>query len=367
MKDWLQRKQAVSSPPVGFRREQYERQMAWAAGTEAFQHRDPLYHINESFQMRFDAVGRKRAAELTGEEEEAQSPKGSAPEAGKEGDWPDPTDASKLFQRRNPETQGKLRRFSETAFQRGTLSGAVLQGTGTMMLFSCLKKTAGQSQPDGLRQRKLFERGPVLRNTPDYNEANFISNRGFVNSAVGIVLNALTNARNVVEEMQAQVQSGGTGASSTLRNMYPFLDDTRERELLETYREKQRTLSQEDPEGQAALQNALTHTEAAIAKKAQLKQELIDRLQFISRRAGEALEVFSEPDFPQRMSEALEDALSGAEPPPAEGGEPPEGEDDRGGEPPDPAGEDQQSGEAAEEEAGAEPGDDPGAPSEPEQ
>ena len=33
------------------------RQMAWAAGTESFQHRDPLYHVTESFQQTFDAMG----------------------------------------------------------------------------------------------------------------------------------------------------------------------------------------------------------------------------------------------------------------------------------------------------------------------
>lgn len=59
-----------------------------------------------------------------------------------------------------------VRRFSETAFQRGTLSGAVLQGTGQMMLFSCLKKTIGQSQPDKWQQRKLFEKASPMRNVP---------------------------------------------------------------------------------------------------------------------------------------------------------------------------------------------------------
>lgn len=40
------------------------RQMAWAAGTEQFQHRDPLYHVTENFQQTFDAMGRRHAAQM---------------------------------------------------------------------------------------------------------------------------------------------------------------------------------------------------------------------------------------------------------------------------------------------------------------
>ena len=40
------------------------RQMAWAAGTEQFQHRDPLYHVTESFQQTFDWIGKQHAQRL---------------------------------------------------------------------------------------------------------------------------------------------------------------------------------------------------------------------------------------------------------------------------------------------------------------
>ena len=46
------------------------RQMAWAAGTEQFQHRDPLYHVTENFQQTFDAMGRRHAAQMQGETQE---------------------------------------------------------------------------------------------------------------------------------------------------------------------------------------------------------------------------------------------------------------------------------------------------------
>ena len=56
------RKEAGKTP--GALEQNLRRQMAWAAGTEAFAHRDPLYHVTESFQQTFDAMGRRHAAQL---------------------------------------------------------------------------------------------------------------------------------------------------------------------------------------------------------------------------------------------------------------------------------------------------------------
>ena len=205
--------------------------MAWAAGTEQFQHRDPLYHVTESFQQTFDAMGRRHAEELAGgrpegraAEEQAQRPEGQ--------EVPDPTSARAFYERSQPEDQDMVRRFSETAFQRGTLSGAVLEGTGQMMLFSCLKKTVGQSQPDKWQQRKLFEKASPMRNVPGHSPDKVVFNRGFTHSAVGLVVDTLRDARRTVEDMQdlalGRSEMGQDGAD-TLRTMYPFLDDSRSR------------------------------------------------------------------------------------------------------------------------------------------
>ena len=160
------------------------RQMAWAAGTEQFQHRDPLYHVTENFQQTFDAMGRRHAAQMDQEQEQEQSTgPGQAPQTG---DLPDKTSARSFYERSQPDDQDMIRRFSETAFQRGTLSGAVLRGTGQMMLFSCLKKTIGQSQPTRWQQQKLFEKASPMRNVPGHNPDRVVFNRGFTDSAVGI-------------------------------------------------------------------------------------------------------------------------------------------------------------------------------------
>ena len=320
--NWTQtRRRAAEIPAAPAAEQTLRRQMAWAAGTEQFQHRDPLYHVTESFQQTFDAMGRRHAEELAGgrPEDQAAGEQAQQPE-GRE--TPDPTSARAFYERPQPEDQDMIRRFSETAFQRGTLSGAVLEGTGQMMLFSCLKKTVGQSQPTRWQQQKLFEKASPMRNVPGHNPDKVIFNRGFTHSAVGLVVDTLRDARRTVEDMRdlalGKSEMGQAGAD-TLRTMYPFLDDSRERALLEQYRQQ---LRQAGAGGEkAALQNAAARMEALLEKKAQMKQEFINKLRFLSDRAAEALAVFSEPGFSQALDQALRESVGAEEPPPDEGGE----------------------------------------------
>ena len=312
----IRRREPAGEGPAKKNLEQtLRRQMAWAAGTEQFQHRDPLYHVTESFQQTFDAMGRRHAAELAG-----GRPAGEETAPAQAEQTPDPTSARGFYERGRPEEQDMLRRFSETAFQRGTLSGAVLRGTGKMMLFSCLKKTVGQSQPDKWQQRKLFEKASPMRNVPGHSPDKVVFNRGFTDSAVGLVVDALRGARRTVEDMRdlalGKSEMGEQGAD-TLRTMYPFLDDSRERRLLEQYREQLKGAA--GAEEKAALQTAVARMEALVGKKAQMRQEFINKLGFLSDRATEALEAFGEPGFAGELDRALRQAVGAEEPPPDEG------------------------------------------------
>ena len=312
----IRRREPAGEGPAKKNLEQtLRRQMAWAAGTEQFQHRDPLYHVTESFQQTFDAMGRRHAAELAGDR-----PAGEETAPAQAEQTPDPTSARGFYERGRPEEQDMLRRFSETAFQRGTLSGAVLRGTGKMMLFSCLKKTVGQSQPDKWQQRKLFEKASPMRNVPGHSPDKVVFNRGFTDSAVGLVVDTLRGARRTVEDMRdlalGKSEMGEQGAD-TLRTMYPFLDDSRERALLEQYRGQLRDASSADEK--AALQTAAARMEAMVAKKAQMRQEFANKLSFLADRATEALEAFSEPGFSGALDQALREAVGAEEPPPEDG------------------------------------------------
>jgi len=304
-------------------------QIAWAAGSEVFDNRDPLYHVTEDFHQTFDAIGQRHAAALSGETVGGFQPAGLEQQA-----QPDQTDARQLYQTRDPAKQDMVRRFSETAFQRGTLSGAVMQGTGKMMLISCLKRTVGQSEPTKEQQRRLFEGSSQQRNAANHTPDTVVFNRGFACSAVGLVVDTLRDARRVVDSMAnlaaGKSNIGDAGGAETLQKMYPFLDTNREQALLAEYAACLRDCT--DPTERALLQNAQVRVQALKHKKEQMKQEFINKLRLISDRAAEALTVFEAPSLPGELAEMLAEgaAVDDGDMPEPEGGEqdaPPDSED----------------------------------------
>lgn len=292
------------------------RQLLWAAGAEQFKHRDPVSFVTESFCQTFDASLRRRAIS-EGEREFPHD--GAKAEGEREASYPDPTSTRPFYERQTGERQDMLRRFSETALQRGTLSGAVLRGSGRMMLFSCLKKTVGQSEPVHWQQRKLFEKSAKARNVPGHGSDRVAFNPGFAESAVALVVDALKDARRTVETLMDMANGRGIGGSGakTLRKMYPFLDDSRERALLKTYRERLKGMDESDP-ARPILVNAAGRAEALIAKKAQMKQEFVSKLRVLSERANRALAEWEQPAFALELRAALIEAA--AEEPPEDGG-----------------------------------------------
>lgn len=317
----IKRRQKAPAPPVTDAA--VRAQLAWAAGAQQFEHRDPLYHVTESFQQTFDWIGKQHAQRLGQQGSGGFSP-AETPEEGqpaREERQSRDTSAQGFYQAKDEQRQQALGRFSETAFQRGNLAGAVIQGTGKMMLVSCLKRTVGQSQPQKEQQKKLFEGASQRRNVPGHSPDQVIFNRGFAHSAVGLVVDTLRDARRTVDSMadlaQGKSEMGCGSGADTLRTMYPFLDDSRERSLLEQYRQQ---LAQAGDAGEKqVLQNALARTRSLIDKKAQMKQEFIQKLRFLSDRATEALAEMEEAGFAEQVARALEQEEVPQEPP-----EPPE-------------------------------------------
>lgn len=323
---WQKRKQKQADSPATSQKD-VRQQLAWASGSEFFQNRDPLYHITEDFRQTFDEIGRRHAAELAGEmpggfssseqsgekaEGQKDKPGGMTPEQ-----QPDPTSAKNLYQMRDPSNQDSIRRFSETAFQRGTMASAVMEGTGKMMLVSCLKRTVGQSQPVKEQQRRLFEGASQQRNVPGHSPDAVVFNRGFADSAVGLMVDTLRDARRIVESMAdlaaGKSDMGSEGGAQTLQKMYPFLDDSRERMLAAQYSSRLR--DSRDPEERQLLQNAYVRVQALLDKKAQMRNEFINKLRGIADRATEALTLFETPGFAEELVQELNQTEEPPEPP----------------------------------------------------
>ena len=309
------------------------RQLAQASGSEFFEHRDPVYHVSESFQQTFDRIGRSHGAELAAQEPAAQTEQGTEQQQAEPQSRGTRTPGQERPEnlRTMPNTMIPLQQFSETAFQRGSLSASILAGTGKMMLVSCMKRTIGQSGPKRLQQQTVFDTGSQTRNIPHRDPDQMVFNRTFAGGAVGLVVDTIRDARRVVQSMEEMAMGTGElkgSESGTLRAMYPFLDDSEERRLAAQY-EAQLAQSTDERE-QAVLQNALVRTRALWNKKKQMKVEFINKLRLISDRATEALEEFEAPGFVDELTAALNEPEEAPppmeEPPPEE--EPPFPEDE---------------------------------------
>ena len=297
-------KKALPSPAEETRKST-EARFIWATGAAWLEQHNPLYHVTESFQQSFDRIGRSHAEKAAGgsregasdtqEDEETrvntgekrddkqkekktpgQGPRGRA---GDDRPWYGPGDY------RYP-----LTKFSETAFRRGAMSASVLNGTGKMMLVSCLKRTAYESGPKHQQQNTVSGTGSITRNIPGQTPDKMVFNRGFADSALGIVVDTLRDSRRVVESMTAIARGVGEGSESdraALFKLYPFLDDSRDKALESEYRAK--LAECKDEREKPVLQNALVRTLELRAKKAQMKNEFINKLRFISDRATETL------------------------------------------------------------------------------
>lgn len=284
-------------------RQTAEESLAWAAGTEQFSRRDPLYHVTENFQQTFDRIGRSHARALVGgftpeepeektgrETGEKQREKTGAEAGGNAGG------REKEQHLRTGNTATALTRFSDIAFQRGTMSASVLNGTGKMMLVSCLKRTVGESGPKRIQEQGLLDTGSQLRNIPGRSPDQMVFNRSFAKGALGIVVDTVRDARRVVDSMTDMARGTGeleTEDGGTLRTMYPFLDTSRDLALEAEYREKLAACT--DPAEKPILQNALVTILSLKAKKNQMRDEFINKLRFISDRATETLAELEAP------------------------------------------------------------------------
>ena len=313
-----------------------KRQLYSAVGMEYFQNRDPVYHISESFQRAFETRAAPQAN--TGEDSPvsengvhssfSSEATGTASKMGETGVNTGNAGAFEAFRaktsmdgmfepapaRRGDTEDGQfMMRFSETAFNRGKLAGAVMRGSGQMMLFSCLKRTIGQSQPKNFRQRKLFESGTsVKREMVGQQQAQVIFNRGAVDGAVAVVVDATRGARRVLEAMTelaegSNILKEGSGAE-TLQKIYPFLLDTKECELLERYQRLLDDMPQTLPDysiRRNIILRAIARTHAVIERKRQTRQLFMRRLSEFSDNALAASRMFESPEFLEELTSKL--------------------------------------------------------------
>ena len=316
------RRGSVPAEAFPLSRREVRQQLSLASGESVGENKDPVSSVTENFRQTFDSIGCRRAGALTqdmssGEniaarrtgqaENQAVYPDSFPGQresiAGHDRQTPQRTDSGQTM----PESGILLEKFSETAFRRGTLSASVLGGTGKMMLVSCLKRSGAQTDPNSRNEAALFGTGNQTRNVPGHAPDRMLFSRGVVNSAVGLVVDTLRDARQTVDTLRDMAL--GTGElrggieNSALLKLYPFLDTSREKAMAEQYEARLRENT--DVQERAVLQNALVHTRAMLDRKVSMKEEFINKLRQISDRAVQALEEFEAPGFGEEVWRAV--------------------------------------------------------------
>lgn len=314
-----------------------KRQIAQAAGSARTPKRDPLAHVNERFMQSVDVMGNIKGEAADGmltpglddkgqagrRAEKQGSGEGAAPEQEiqKGAAFLGPSSMDGLFEKKPGSESGLAKRFAQTAFQRGNMAAAVLSGSGQMMLFSSLKRTIGQSEPNNLRQRKLFESSAsAKRNIAGTSTSKVVFNKGEGRSAVSLVVDVLRDARRSVDELAALAEGGNVldekSGAETLTRMYPFLSTSKEREMLLQYQEELADCSTGAAHAQRRLilSTAMKKTNLLIERKQQMKQRFVEHLKQISGKTEAAVVLFESQAFQEEMSAYLEQRL--VEPPP---------------------------------------------------
>lgn len=337
------RKQRLSPPdPQGGDRErQYRYQLTARAGVGATPSVDPVYRLMGDFATQFDAVGRKRAAEMNERSEE--HPTEETSEEGRTEQTngaKTPTETpSETTSTREKLTASELRRrhdspvyshsayelatgsfydrFSSHAFNCGTLAASVMAGQGKVMFTSCCRR-AGTFRPAGSQftSKILSAKSTTvsMRNQP-----GTLVFDGEVKAAVGIVADSIRSASRVLDMFKQaavdnqphsdnKLQKNGV---ETMQDLYPFLQLDEDTRLIAEYREQLKALENTStPEGlrqkkhlDAALRKAVAVKERKMAEQ----RRFLTALNRITANVAEAEKLFSSDGFAEGIIAELEE------------------------------------------------------------
>lgn len=336
------RKQRISAAcrQGGDREKQYRYQLTARAGVGATPSVDPVYRLMGDFATQFDAVGRKRAAEMN-ERSEQQGSQGKPEGAGAEQtDGAKAPTAPPTTVTREKLTASELRRrhdspvyshsayelatgsfydrFSSHAFNCGTLAASVMAGKGKVMFTSCCRR-AGIYRPAGSQftSKILSAKSTTvgMRNQP-----GTLVFDGEVKAAVGIVADSIRSASRVLDMFRQasadnqphsdnKLQKNGV---ETMQDLYPFLQLDGDTRLIAEYRGQLKALENDSsPEGirqKKLLDSALRKAVAVKERKMAEQRRFLTALNRITANVAEAEKLFSSDGFAETIIAELEEA-----------------------------------------------------------
>ena len=256
---------------------QNEKQEQWMsmvcrnAGVGAGHGRDPVYALCESFSQTFDFVGRQEVQRTV--EGRAAALRGTSM-------LPWIADDGGEF----------LRRFSDQAFQNGRLAAAILQGQGNAALHACVRRARGAYSLQSTEQRRRVDQTADRLRIP-YTD-DWVHVGGDVHAAVALVTAATRSATSVLTTIRRAAALLETKDNATLKELFPFLFEEEDLELIQSLRSKRDHFQNNGPE-RRAIDRALDKATAVLHKKRQMRREFLAKTEKLMANAREAERLFS--------------------------------------------------------------------------
>ena len=249
---------------------------------------DPVYALSESFAQTFDFVGKQRVQELVGDE------------------YADVRGVS-MYSRIRDDKGRFLRRFSEYSFRNGRLAAAILQGRGQLVLHTCIQRSAGMAGYIESETRRTVDK------TFDHRYVNqtggdMVHYAEDAHSALALVIDASKTASQALHTVLSTAKLLEGKEVESLKEIFPFLFDDEERKLAEKLGAQKRSMEDSGQRENAqyrAICTALDKTRGVISKKAQMKQQFLNKLETMLANAKAAEEIFQSEAFQREMAEVL--------------------------------------------------------------
>lgn len=257
------------------------------AGAGSYRRKDPVYALAESFAQTFDLMGRQRVRAAAGLE-------------------PGQLQGVNMLPYIADDNGRYLRRFSQYAFQNGRLAGAILQGRGELALHVCIRRAAGLAGLTGTEVRRKIDKTADHRRVAQTED--WVHFGGDPHAAVALVAGVTRSASQLLREIRKAGDQLEGAQVTTLREVFPFLYEDEDRELIEQLSRKQRQM-QLDGKAEGAQYRAvcaaLDKARAMLSKKRQMRAEFLNRLDVMLYNARQAEELFGSEAFAESVERSL--------------------------------------------------------------
>lgn len=251
------------------------------AGAGSYACKDPVYALSESFSQTFDLVGKQAARTAMGASVQQM-------------DQQD-TDMSSYIAN---DTSQYLQRFTQYAFQNGRLAGAILQGQGRMALHACISRSAGMAGMTDTVMRRKVEANASRRKIQQ--GVGWVDFGADAHAAVALVADTTRTAIQLLEDIRKASNQIEGKQVTTLREIFPFLFDQEDRELIAQLEERRRQMQfRGDVQSvqYRAVDGSLNKARAVLQKKAQMRRAFLDRLDLMLESARAAERMYSDASF----------------------------------------------------------------------